>query len=138
MAGMNMLAAQGSYALGASAASGASAIAVSYMLPMGRQALIGGSLVLCIANVHATDPVHVQLRSQWTDVNGTSQSTHLGIGVSGTSAVTMQTLIWVGSNASIAVPYANVVGSAVQVVVMNAVAGTNSVGASGVVALWGL
>ena len=138
MAGMNMLAARGSYALGASAASGASAIALSYALPMGMNALVGGSLVLCVTNVHATDPVHVQLRSQWTDMNNASQSTHLGLALSGTSAVTMQTLTWVGSNASIAIPYTNVVGSAVQVIIMNAVAGTSSLGASGVVALWGL
>ena len=138
MAGMNMLMARGSYTMANSAASGASAIALSYTLPMGVNALAGGSIVLCITNTHATDPVHVQLRSQWTDINNVSQSTHLGLALSGTSAVTTQTLVWVGSNASIAVPYTNVIGSAVQVVVMNAIAGTTSLGASGVVALWGL
>lgn len=138
MAGMNMLMARGSYALGASAASGASAVALSYALPMGINAIVGGSLVLCVANAHPTDPVHIQLRSQWTDINNVSQSTHLGLALSGASAVTTQTLTWVGSNESIAVPYTNIIGSALQVVVMNAIAGTSSLGASGVVALWGL
>ena len=138
MAGMNMLAAQGSYAFGASAASGVSITAVSYTLPNGMDALVAGSMVLCVANVHTADPVHIQMRSLWTDMNGVSQTTTLGVALSGTSAPTLQKLVWVGSSESIAIPYTNVVGSAVLVVVMNAISGTAGTGASGTVSLWGL
>lgn len=138
MAGMNLLAAQGTYALGASAASGVSAVALSYTLPNGLRSMMGGAVVLCVMNNHPTDAVHVQLRSIWTDMNGVSQTSVLGVGFSGTSAMTVQKMVLVASSESITIPYTNVIGSALQVVVLNAQAGVSSLGASGSVSIWGL
>ena len=138
MAGMNMLAALGSYAFGASAASGVSLTAISYTFPNGLDTLLAGSMVLCIKNTHTADPVHVEMRSIWTDVNGVSQTTTIGVALSGTSAPTIQKLIWVGSSEGVVIPYTNIVGSALKVVVLNAISGTAGTGASGTVSLWGL
>ncbi len=130
-----MLAAQGSYAMGASAASGASALALSYALMTGMQNLMGNAFVLTVANASPTDPMHVEIRSIWTDKNSVSQTTTLGVGFSGASAVTIQKLVLVGSSESIAIPYTNIVGSAIRVMLLNAISGTGA-GGSGTVALW--
>ncbi len=128
--GLNFLAAQGSYAFATSAASGVSALALSYAFPNGLDSLVGGTFVLCVRNTSPTDPVHVEMRSLWTDMNNVSVTTTLGVAFSGTSAVTIQKLVLVNSGESIAIPYSNIVGSAVRVVMLNAIIGTSSIGAS--------
>ena len=136
MAGMNMLAAQGFFSIVSSATSGTSSLAVSYPFSKGMGSLMAGAIVICIKNSSSADPVHMEARTVWTDMQGVSQVTTLGVGFSGASAVTIQKLTLVASGESIAVPYTNVVGSALQVWVMNAASTTSSV--SGTVSIWAL
>ena len=139
MAGMNILAAQGFFSMAASAASGYSSLALSYTFPRGIGSLVGGSVVICIKNMSTTDPVHMEVRSLWTDMQGVSQTTTLGLGFSGASALTVQKLALVNSSESVAFPYTNIIGSALQVIVMNAISGTSSAApGSGTVSIWAL
>ena len=138
MAGMNMLAARGAFSMITSAASGYSCMAISYTFPGGLEGYVGGTVLVAVRNMSVTEAVHVELRSTWTDLAGVSQVATLGLGLSGTSALTIQKIGLVGSNDGGVFPYTNVVGSALQVIILNAQSGVSAIGTSGVVALWAL
>lgn len=131
-----------SYVMSAAGASGASLMVLSYAMPAPNDLWGGNVFTVHLTNAAPTAPLHVQMRTTWTDMNGTSQTTPVTLGfVSNTqtfggSALYAQTLAFLVSGQGAVIPFGNVTGSAVQVWLLAASTTADAAGVSGAVQLW--
>ncbi|HXH10797.1 MAG TPA: hypothetical protein VNP04_13675 [Alphaproteobacteria bacterium] len=102
----------------------------------------GGRVTVCITNPASTVPLHVGARVVWEGVDGSSNVSPL------VAYVLSSTQPFGGSNAEAhfnmlilsgldaAITYGQIVGSAIQVVIMPACALSATVGVSGLISIW--
>lgn len=131
-----------SYALSAGGTCGFSLVALSYALSAPHD-FAPGTVVVCLTNESTTAPLHVEVRSQWTDMASTVRTTPLtvarvsnSLGFGGTSSVQAQTLTLLASGQDATLPFQFWAGSMIQVVVYAASTVADAAGCSGQVALW--
>ena len=142
MALVNSLLASVSYAMAPAGASGFSTLALSYVLSAPNDFWPANTFCVGVVNTQTVAPLHVELRTTWTDINGVSQTTPLTVGrVSNTqtyggSALYAQTLTLLLSGQNAIVPYDNIIGSAIQVWLLAASTTATNQGASGSITLW--
>jgi hypothetical protein len=144
MAGTMRLATASYAFLSAGGTCGASLLALSYayqgIMDYGAP---GGMFTVAITNAASTAPLHVEVRTTWTDLRGVSQTTPVPVGrpsntqTFGGSALATQTLTLLLSGQGGLLTYEHVAGSALQVWILTASTVADAAGVSGAVTLWG-
>ena len=143
MAQTNTRLALASYALSAGGACGFSLVALSYLMSA-PQDFTPGTVVVAVTNDSTTGPIHVQVRTTWTDQNSAVQTVPLTVdyvsnaatfgGVASTVAPRSVVLLLSGIGAVL--PFQFYTGSALQVVILAASTVADAAGVSGQISLW--
>jgi hypothetical protein len=132
------------WALSGPLACGASLMLLSHPLSTYNDFMPLRSVMVGVTNANSTLPVHIELRTVWTDINSALQTTPVvmervsNTNAFGGSAFVAQSLLLLQSGNGAMVPYPVLAGSAMQVWMMLAASLASGSVASGQVTMWGI